>query len=71
MAGFGLKDTKMDDADRKFELHKLELEHRFQSAKFDREQALEKENWIASICLSPEKSTHDRCLSMRCNSIAT
>ena len=33
----------MDDADRKFELHKLELEHRFQSAKFDREQALEKE----------------------------
>jgi hypothetical protein len=43
MAGFGLKDTKMDDADRKFELHKLELEHRFQSAKFDREQALEKE----------------------------
>ena len=33
----------MDDAGRKHELHKLELEHKFQAAKFDREQALEKE----------------------------
>ena len=33
----------MEEADRKFELHKLELEHKFQSAKYDLEQALEKE----------------------------
>lgn len=33
----------MEEADKKFELHKIELEHKFQAAKLEQEQALEKQ----------------------------